>query len=37
MTDDVSTIWFRYVDDTFTLFKNNNDALSFFTLPEWET
>jgi len=31
------TIWFRYVDDTFTLFKNKNDALSFFTLPEWET
>ncbi|XP_068691626.1 uncharacterized protein [Montipora foliosa] len=24
-----STIWFRYVDDTFTLFKNKNDALSF--------
>ena len=23
------TIWFRYVDDTFTLFKNKNDALSF--------
>ena len=22
------TIWFRYVDDTFTLFKNKNDALS---------
>ena len=28
---------FRYVDETFTLFKNKNDALSFFTLPEWET
>ena len=24
------TIWFRYFDDTFTLFKNKNDALSFF-------
>ena len=23
------TIWFRYVDDTFTLFKKENDALSF--------
>ena len=23
------TIWFRYVDDTFTLFKNKTDALSF--------
>ena len=23
------TIWFRYVDDTFNLFKNKNDALSF--------
>ena len=23
------TIWFRYVDDTFTIFKNKNDALSF--------
>ena len=23
------TIWFRYVDDTFTLFKNKNDALRF--------
>ena len=23
------TIWFRYVDDTFTLFKNKNDASSF--------
>ena len=23
------TIWFRYVDDTFTLFDNKNDALSF--------
>ena len=23
------TIWFRYVDDTFALFKNKNDALSF--------
>ena len=23
------TIWFRYVNDTFTLFKNKNDALSF--------
>ena len=23
------TIWFRYVDDTFTLFKNKNDGLSF--------
>ena len=23
------TIWFRYVDDTFTLFKKKNDALSF--------
>ena len=31
------SIWFRYVDDTFTLFKNKNDTLSFFTLPEWET
>ena len=27
------TIWFRYVDDTFTLFKNKNDALSFFAIP----
>ena len=25
------TIWFRYVDDTFTLFKNKNDALSFLS------
>ena len=23
------TIWFRYVDDTFTPFKNKNDAMSF--------
>ena len=23
------TIWFRYVDDTLTLFENNNDALRF--------
>ena len=23
------TIWFRYVEDTFTLFMNKNDALSF--------
>ena len=26
---DQPTIWFRYVDDTFTLFKNKNDAMSF--------
>ena len=23
------TIWIRYADDTFTLFKNKNDAFSF--------
>ena len=23
------TVWFRYVDDTFTLFKNKSDTLSF--------
>ena len=23
------TVWFRHVDDTFTLFRNKNDALSF--------
>ena len=26
---DQPTVWFRFVDDTFTLFKNKNDALSF--------
>ena len=32
------TIWFRYVDDTFTLFKNKNDASNeFFKLPKWKT
>ena len=31
------TLWFRHVDDTFTLFKNKNDALSFLQLCRLRT
>ena len=28
------SVWFRYVDDTFTLFDNKNTATQFFALPQ---